>query len=75
MYIAGRVDPGESFSEAAVREAMEEGGLKVVLQRVLMFILDNCPRVMFLAHPEDLDAVPKSIPDFESEFFLFVFSL
>jgi phosphatase NudJ len=32
---AGRVDPGETFAKAALRETEEEAGVKVVLKGVL----------------------------------------
>lgn len=68
---AGRVDEGESFCEAAAREALEEAGVRVAVTGVLRFMLgrDGTPRVILLAEPADGDgagAQPKSVPDFES---------
>eukprot|EP00030_Apusomonadida_sp_AF-17_P004640 a511382_14.p1 GENE.a511382_14~~a511382_14.p1 ORF type:complete len:364 (-),score=108.24 a511382_14:247-1299(-) len=68
----GRVDPGEGLAAAAVRETLEEAGVRVRLTGLLRF--ETSPhsssyriRVIFLAEPEDPDnAEPKSWPDFES---------
>jgi phosphatase NudJ len=67
---AGRVEPGETFSRAALRETLEESGLPVVLDGILR--VEHTPRpdytrmrVIFLAHPAD-DSPPKSVPDSES---------
>ncbi|MFM7315703.1 MAG: NUDIX hydrolase [bacterium] len=67
---AGRVEPGESFAEAALRETYEESGLNVKLLGVLRF--EHSPkaegarlRVIFLAEPID-NTAPKSVPDDES---------
>jgi phosphatase NudJ len=68
----GRVDPGESWAQAAVRETMEEAGLAVVLDGVLK--IQHTPgdvdrparvRVFFLAHPAPgkEDAPLKSVAD------------
>lgn len=66
-YIAGRVDPGETFADAAIRETKEEAGVDVELQGVLRLMLDDCPRIVFLAYPSDLKAKAKEIPDYESK--------
>eukprot|EP00656_Telonema_subtile_P028806 TRINITY_DN3144_c0_g2_i2.p1 TRINITY_DN3144_c0_g2~~TRINITY_DN3144_c0_g2_i2.p1 ORF type:complete len:271 (+),score=63.15 TRINITY_DN3144_c0_g2_i2:480-1292(+) len=67
---AGRVDEGESFTEAAVREALEEAGVHVQLCGVLRLMLsrDGCPRAVLLARPSpgEEHKHPKSVPDFES---------
>lgn len=67
---AGRVEPGESFQEAALRETLEESGIKVRLVGILR--VEHSPkregtrvRVIFLAEPVDNQA-PKSKPDDES---------
>jgi phosphatase NudJ len=68
---AGRVEPGESFPEAARREALEEGGIPVVLEGIIRIEHTTFPegtarlRVIFLARPAD-DRPPKSVPDAES---------
>lgn len=67
----GRVEPGERFRDAAVRETLEEAGVPVVLEGVLR--IEHSPRTdgtarcraIFLARPEG-DPTPKSEPDDES---------
>ncbi|MFM8581537.1 MAG: NUDIX hydrolase, partial [Planctomycetaceae bacterium] len=66
---AGHVEPGESFAQAAVREAWEESGLTVRLTGILQVVhnpgTDTVPprlRVVFLAEPAD-NRKPKSAPD------------
>jgi len=68
---AGRVEPGETLFEAALRETLEETGVPVVLDGVLR--VEHSPRpkgsarmrFVFLAHPQ-ADVPPKSMPDEES---------
>src|SRR4051812_21976008 len=67
---AGRVEPGESFADAAVRETLEEAGIPVRITGVIR--VDHSPspvgarmRVIFLADPA-ADTPPKSVPDDES---------
>src|SRR3954470_25029966 len=67
---AGRVEAGESFAAAAVRETLEEAGVPVRLTGILR--IEHAPtphgtrvRVVFLAEPTD-DTPPKSTPDGES---------
>jgi len=68
---AGRVEPGETFAEAAVRETLEETGVPVLLKGI--FRVEHTPqphgqarcRVIFLAEPSD-GTPPKSKPDEES---------
>ena len=73
----GRVEPGESFAEAAVRECEEEAGIRVQLDGILKMehtpsVRDNkCDgddrmRVIFLASPVDLEQKPKAFEDKES---------
>jgi len=72
----GRVNPGETLTEAAVRETQEEAGVAVELKGVLSIeyhpIRDRARgsyvrlRVIFYAEPLDLAATPKCIPDYES---------
>lgn len=64
---AGRVDPGETFAAAAVRETMEEAGVRVTLEGVLRVEHSPTPedarmRVFFVARPDD-DATPKTVAD------------
>ena len=64
---AGRVDPGETFAAAAVRETLEEGGVRVTLEGVLRVEHSPTPedarmRVFFVARPDD-DAAPKTVAD------------
>ena len=67
---AGRVEPGESFEEAARRETLEEAGIPIRIVGVLR--IEHTPRipsarlrVVFLAEPTD-DTPPKSEPDDDS---------
>ncbi len=64
---AGRVEPGETLAEAAVRETFEETGVPVVLEGLLR--LEHTPRpqgarvrAIFLARPLD-DTPPLSAPN------------
>jgi phosphatase NudJ len=66
----GRVEAGESFVDAAVRETREEAGIPVRVTGVIR--IEHSPsragarmRVLFLAEPTD-DTPPKSEPDDES---------
>ena len=69
---AGRVDIGETFVEAGVRETLEEAGVNVKITGVLLFQLGGMmvPRVVLYAKPiaegEVCEEGAKSIPDFES---------
>lgn len=69
---AGRVEPGEPFAAAAVRETREETGVPVVLDGIVR--IEHTPnaaagtarlRVIFAAHPQD-DTPPKRVADSES---------
>lgn len=68
----GHVDPGESFENAAVRETLEEAGVKIELKGFLRLEASARPRFMrirtiWYAEPEDInDCEPKSVPDYES---------
>lgn len=69
----GRLDDGEGFMEAAVRETIEEGVVKIRVVGVLSFDLDyhGTSRITLFTEPvevEDQDdfVVCKSLPDFES---------
>lgn len=70
---AGHVDAGQNFVEAALRETVEEAGLEVNLKGVLAVEHTLCSnttarmRVIFYAEPADPHAIPKTIPDKESE--------
>lgn len=64
---AGRVDPCERLDKAAVRETLEESGVKVVLDGILAIehlALKTYTRVntIFVAHPTD-DTPPISEPN------------
>ena len=67
---AGRVDAGETFVKAGVRETLEEAGVEAVVTGVLRFQLDDLtPRIILYAEPVSGDqggSVAKSVPDFES---------
>jgi phosphatase NudJ len=67
---AGRVEPGETFGEAAIRETREEAGIAIVLEGIVR--IEHSPRqdgarlrVVFVASPAD-DRPAKSQPDAES---------
>ncbi|HEY1187907.1 MAG TPA: NUDIX hydrolase [Gemmata sp.] len=67
---AGRVEEGESFADAAVRETREEAGIPVRITGIVR--VEHSPsragarmRVVFLAEPTD-DTPPKTEPDDES---------
>lgn len=67
---AGRVEPGESIADAAVRETLEESGVDVRLTGILR--VEHTPRsrsarlrVVFLAEPRG-DTTTKQKPDRES---------
>lgn len=67
---AGRVEPGESLTAAALRETLEEAGVPIVLDGILRIDHAYRPsgtrvRVYFTAHPAD-DTPPKTTPDDES---------
>ena len=67
-FPAGRVDEGETFVQAGVREAEEEAGVQVEITGLLTVMIDGgvCPRVVLYGVPIGDDDEPKSIPDFES---------
>jgi phosphatase NudJ len=63
-FPAGRVEPGETFVEAAHRETFEESGVPIVLDGILK--IQHTPtefgtrvRILFLAHPAD-DTPPRT---------------
>lgn len=65
----GRVEPGESLTDAAIREVFEETGVPIALDGILR--VENTPgdaarvRVLFTGHPID-DTPPKESADEES---------
>jgi 8-oxo-dGTP pyrophosphatase MutT (NUDIX family) len=69
-FPAGRVESGETFMDAALRETKEEAGISVELEGILRVQRSVMPgyarqRVLFLARPAD-DRPPKSVPDQDS---------
>mgnify|MGYP000152052897 CR=1 FL=1 len=68
---AGRVEPRETFVQAALRETLEESSVPVniegiyQIQHTPMFDGSTRVRVILTARPQD-DTPPKSIPDDES---------
>ena len=68
---AGRVEPGESFAQTAIRETMEEAGIPIELEGIIRVEHTPSPdgharmRVIFVARPAD-DTPPKSVADEES---------
>ena len=66
-FPAGRVELGETFAEAAIRETAEEAGIDIELEGVLRVEHSPGPssgrmRVLYLARPKD-DGAPKAEPD------------
>jgi 8-oxo-dGTP pyrophosphatase MutT (NUDIX family) len=64
---AGRVEPGESFFDAALRETREESGMDIVLEGILHIEYQCAPdfarmRVVFVARPAD-GAAPRAEPN------------
>jgi 8-oxo-dGTP pyrophosphatase MutT (NUDIX family) len=64
---AGRVEPGETLADAALRETLEETGVKVALEGILRVEHDpgleaTRVRVFYLARPLG-DETPKQAPD------------
>ena len=65
---AGRVEPGESLVQGAIRETLEESGVKIAIDGILQ--IQHTPsaegtarmRVFFLGHPID-DTPPLSEPN------------
>ena len=64
---AGRVEPGETFVQAAERETLEESGVHVEIEGVLR--VEHTPtgtgtrmRVFMIARPRD-DSPPKTVAD------------
>lgn len=64
---AGRVEPGETLMDAALRETLEETGVEVALEGILR--IEHNPgieatrvRVFYLARPLG-DGTPKTAPD------------
>lgn len=67
---AGRIDKGEDFKNAALREVKEETGLNVVLKGILTLQFKQKDyaklRIIFYAEMENENDECKSIPDYES---------
>ncbi|OQR82844.1 hydrolase, NUDIX domain containing protein [Achlya hypogyna] len=69
---AGRVEQGETFFAAALRETREEAGIDVELKGILrvehspMGVHGDRMRVIFYAEPMDASSPLKSTPDSES---------
>ena len=55
----GHVDPGESFEQAAIREALEESGYNVVLGDVLY--QTELPAVDYKGAPEDTGQIALTV--------------
>jgi len=69
----GKVNPPESFHEAAIRETKEEGGIDIELKGILKveYSIRNITNqrivVVFYAEPKDENQKPKDTADDESE--------
>ena len=71
---AGRVEPGETLAEAAVRETLEESGVRVVLDGVLRVEHSPAPdaarvRAIFVAHPAPGSAPRPTEDSLDARFF------
>jgi 8-oxo-dGTP pyrophosphatase MutT (NUDIX family) len=70
---AGHVDAGQNFVDAAIRETIEEAGVEINIRGVLAVehtlssMNEARMRVIFYAEPKNPHAIPKSIPDKESD--------
>ncbi len=68
---AGRVEPRETFVQAALRETLEELGVPVIIEGIYqiqhtpMFDGSARVRIILTARPQD-ETPPKTIPDDES---------
>jgi 8-oxo-dGTP pyrophosphatase MutT (NUDIX family) len=67
----GKVDPGEHFPTAVVRECVEEAGIHIALKGIIRFEHSvygqySRLRVVFYGEPIDLNEKPKSVADYES---------
>ena len=52
VFPGGGIDPGETPEQAAIREAREETGLEVALERLVAEVnFRGSPQFFFLAHP------------------------
>ena len=52
VFPGGGIDPGETPEQAAIREAREETGLEIAIERLVAEInYQNSPQFFFLAHP------------------------
>ncbi|PKN92143.1 MAG: DNA mismatch repair protein MutT [Chloroflexi bacterium HGW-Chloroflexi-6] len=52
VFPGGGIDPGETPAEAAVREALEETGLEIELERLVAEVqFHGSPQYYFLSHP------------------------
>lgn len=68
---AGKVETGETFQKAAIRECKEEAGIDVKLEGILQILHYPYPKhskmsVIFLASPLYPDQELKCVPDYES---------
>lgn len=67
---AGRVEPGEAFIDAALRETMEEAGIAIAVDGIIRIEHSPVPggarvRLVLTGYPTD-DRPPKTVPDEES---------
>ena len=64
---AGRLDAGETFQEAVIREAKEESGMDVQIEGILAVEYSaehSKHRVFFFCSPKDPNQIPKMLPDY-----------
>jgi len=67
-FPGGQLNKDETIWDGALRETMEEAGMKVILKGVLKVGEhdDGGRRIIFYAEPENEKDLPKTIPDYES---------
>ncbi|HEY9701457.1 MAG TPA: NUDIX hydrolase [Allocoleopsis sp.] len=69
---SGRVEKGESFVDAAIRETLEESSILIIPEGILKIEHSSSQsgyarmRIIYKARPQNDNSTPKNIPDNES---------